>query len=131
MRISLILTLLLALTACSTTPQTDVATAEAEAALEAAAQATEQAADAECAAQGGQLQPLGRLQRVQCVVPYADAGKACSAKADCTGQCLAQGDSEIAPGTKVTGVCQRDVSQNFGCRQRIDGGVAQGTICVD
>ena len=46
-------------------------------------------------------------------------------------QCLASGDTERAPGAKATGTCQRDVSQNFGCRQRIDGGVAQGTICVD
>ena len=86
---------------------------------------------AQCAASGGRLQPLGRLQREQCVVAYADAGKACSRKADCIGQCLASGDTEWAPGAKAMGTCQRDVSQNFGCRQRIDGGVAQGTICVD
>lgn len=86
---------------------------------------------AQCAASGGRMQPLGRLQREQCVVAYADAGKACSSKADCTGQCLASGDRERVPGEKATGTCQRDVSQNFGCRQRIDGGVAQGTICVD
>ena len=61
----------------------------------------------------------------------ADAGKTCSSKADCTGQCLASGDTERVPGAKATGTCQRDVSQNFGCRQRIDGGVAQGTICAD
>lgn len=84
---------------------------------------------AACRQAGGALTPLGRLQRVQCVVPYADAGKACSAKADCTGQCLAQG--EVAPGAKAQGLCQVDISQNFGCRQRIDGGVALGTICVD
>ena len=34
-------------------------------------------------------------------------------------------------GVVATGTCQRDVSQTFGCRQRIDGGKAQGTICVD
>ena len=58
-----------------------------------------------------------------------DIEKVCSAKADCTGQCLAQG--EVAPGAKAQGLCQTDISQNFGCRQRIDGGVALGTICVD
>jgi len=31
----------------------------------------------------------------------------------------------------ATGTCQRDASQNFGCRQRIDDGKAQGTLCVD
>lgn len=84
---------------------------------------------AACAAQGGEMRALGRLQRVQCVVPFADAGKTCNAKADCSGQCLAIG--EVVAGAPASGVCQRDVSENFGCRQRIDGGVAQGTICVD
>ena len=74
-------------------------------------------------------QRLGRLQREQCVIPYADAGKACSRKSDCTGQCLA--GPEVGAGSAATGTCQRDVRQNFGCRQRIDDGKAQGTICVD
>ena len=84
---------------------------------------------AACTAQGGELRALGRLQRVQCVVPYADAGKACSTRSDCTGHCLAAGD--VAMGARASGTCQRDASENFGCRQRIDGGVAQGTLCVD
>ena len=128
MRLTLLLSLLLALTACSSTPAT-TATAPAAPAATTPAPAPTDAAG--CAAAGGELKPLGRLQRVQCVVPYADAGKACSAKADCTGQCLASGEREIAAGAKATGVCQADISQNFGCRQRIDAGVAQGTICVD
>ncbi len=82
-----------------------------------------------CTAKGGELRPLGRLQRVQCVVPNADAGKTCTTKSDCSGQCLAIG--EVVAGAPASGVCQRDASENFGCRQRIDGGVAQGTICVD
>ncbi|WP_448134785.1 hypothetical protein [Stenotrophomonas rhizophila] len=125
MRLTLLLSLLLAVAGCAstTTPggpvPADGATTATPATLDAAA----------CRQAGGALTPLGRLQRVQCVVPYADAGKACSAKADCTGQCLAQG--EVAPGAKAQGLCQVDISQNFGCRQRIDGGVALGTICVD
>ena len=75
------------------------------------------------------MKPLGRLQRVQCVVPYADAGKTCSTKSDCSGQCL--GSQEASVGAAATGMCQRDISENFGCRQRIDGGVAQGILCVD
>lgn len=108
------------LAACSSTAPHDLPAAPA-------AGASADAAD--CAAQGGELRPLGRLQRVQCVVPYADAGKACSSKRDCSGQCLA-GD-EVAAGATARGTCQRDVSENFGCRQRIDNGVAQGTLCVD
>lgn len=126
MRLTLPLSLLLALTACSSTPAT---TGTATATPAATTPAPTDAAG--CAAAGGELKPLGRLQRVQCVVPYADAGKACSAKADCTGQCLASGERAIAAGSRATGVCQADISQNFGCRQRIDAGVAQGTICVD
>ena len=120
MRFALTLSAWLVLAGCTTT---------APATAPPAADATTDAA--QCAASGGQMQPLGRLQREQCVVAYADAGKTCSSKADCTGQCLASGDTERVPGAKATGTCQRDVSQNFGCRQRIDGGVAQATICVD
>lgn len=105
-----------ALSACSTRAPSSAAATPAD-------------AQAACAARGGVMQPLGRLQREQCVVPYADAGKACTTKSDCTGQCLAT--TGVDAGTAARGVCQRDASENFGCRQRIDGGVAQGTICVD
>jgi hypothetical protein len=62
------------------------------------------------------------------VIPYADAGKACSRKSDCTASAW---PAARAAGSAATGTCQRDASQNFGCRQRIDDGKAQGTICVD
>jgi putative hemolysin len=125
MRLTLMLSLLLMLAGCSSAPNAADTTAAAPAAN------AEVATAASCTAAGGEMKPLGRLQRVQCVVPYADAGRTCSAKADCSGQCLAQGEAELVAGAKASGVCQRDVSQNFGCRQRIDNGVAQGTICVD
>ncbi|MGY8563763.1 hypothetical protein L0938_10105 [Paracidovorax citrulli] len=124
MRLTLMLSLMLALAGCSSSPNAGDTATNAPAAVD-------NADAARCAAAGGELKPLGRLQRVQCVVPYADAGKACSAKAECSGQCLAQGETELVAGSKARGVCQTDVSQNFGCRQRIDNGVAQGTICVD
>ena len=31
-----------------------------------------------CAAKGGAMQPVGRAQIPTCVIPYADAGKACT-----------------------------------------------------
>ncbi|MGE8237745.1 MAG: hypothetical protein ACN6PQ_15840 [Stenotrophomonas indicatrix] len=119
------------LAACSSTPPAseDAGTAATVADSPEAAAAYEEARDVDCRAAGGTLQPLGRLQRVQCVIPYADAGKSCSSKSDCSGQCLAS--AEVTAGAVATGTCQRDVSQNFGCRQRIDGGRAQGTLCVD
>ncbi len=125
---SLVLTALLA--ACSSAPPAvDVAAQTGTAASPEAAEAYQEARDVDCQAAGGNLQRLGRQQREQCVIPYADAGKACSRKSDCTGQCLASG--EVAAGSVATGTCQRDASQNFGCRQRIEDGKAQGTICVD
>lgn len=119
------------LAACSSAPPASDGAGTASTAADSpeAAAAYEEARDVDCRAAGGTLQPLGRLQRLQCVIPYADAGKSCGNKSDCSGQCLATG--EVAAGAMATGACQRDVSQNFGCRQRIDGGKAQGTICVD
>ncbi len=124
MRLNLFLPALLAaaLTACAASPTRSVEqSGDGSAQIEADAAA--------CAARGGQLRPLGRLQRVQCVVPYADAGASCSSANDCSGQCLAA--TPVEAGTAASGQCQRDASETFGCRQRIEGGVAQGTICVD
>ncbi len=132
MRLRFLASLALAalLSACSSTPPAaDAAAQPAAADTPEATEAYQEARDVDCRAAGGSLQRLGRLQRVQCVIPYADAGKACSSKRDCSGQCLATGEAEA--GAVATGTCQRDVSQNFGCRQRIEDGKAQGTICVD
>ncbi|ARZ76508.1 hypothetical protein CCR98_20890 [Stenotrophomonas sp. WZN-1] len=122
-----VLVLAALLAACSSTPP--VADTTTTAPTPEATEAYREARDVDCQAAGGTLQRLGRLQREQCVIPYADAGKACSRKSDCTGQCLA--GPELVAGSAATGTCQRDVRQNFGCRQRIDDGKAQGTICVD
>lgn len=120
-----VLVLAALLAACSSAPPI----ADAAAPTPEASEAYREARDVDCQAAGGTLQRLGRLQREQCVIPYADAGKTCSRKSDCIGQCLATG--EVVAGVVATGTCQRDASQNFGCRQRIDDGKAQGTICVD
>lgn len=84
---------------------------------------------AACQAAGGQLLALGRLQRLQCVRPYADAGRVCRDAADCAGDCLVQG--EVQAGQAATGTCQRDVSQTFGCRQQVSNGLAGVMRCVD
>ncbi|MBD9370358.1 hypothetical protein [Xanthomonas sp. XNM01] len=116
------LALMLGLAACSTGAGAPTASPDATPAATTDLQAS-------CAAQGGVVRALGRLQREQCVVPYGDAGRACSSRSDCAGQCLAT--APVPAGTAARGVCQRDASEHFGCRQRIEGGVAQGTICVD
>ena len=89
---------------------------------------TAQSADASCAARGGSMQPVGRLQRPTCVVPYADAGKTCSDKADCQGACIADGNAESQAAT--AGQCQKTNVQ-FGCYAKIVGGKSTGTICID
>jgi hypothetical protein len=114
--------LALSLAACSGTRHGSAKTVSA--------QAVDGAPDAQaCAAQDGTLQPLGRRGLPQCVVTYADAGKVCRDDAECTGRCLATG--EILAGQAATGTCQRDVRENFGCRQWIEQGVARPTICID
>ena len=89
---------------------------------------TAQSEAATCATRGGTMQPVGRLQRPTCVVPFADAGKTCSDKADCQGACIAEGNLE-AQGA-VTGQCQKTNVQ-FGCYAKIVNGKATGAICVD
>ena len=89
---------------------------------------TAQSADASCAARGGSMQPVGRLQRPTCVVPFADAGKTCSDKADCQGACIAEGNLE-AQGA-VTGQCQK-TNRQFGCYAKVVNGKSTGAICVD
>jgi hypothetical protein len=85
---------------------------------------------ASCKAGGGNWRPICFLGKPACVVTFPDAGKACSDKADCQGQCyavLASGP----PGTaKAVGVCQQ-TSDPCGCHSRILKGLAEPVLCVD
>lgn len=89
---------------------------------------TAQSAEASCAARGGSMQPVGRLQRSTCVVPYADAGKSCTDKAQCQGACIADGNAESQ--NAVAGQCQKTNVQ-FGCFAKIVNGKSTGTLCID
>lgn len=75
------------------------------------------------------MRPLGRRGLLKCVVPFADAGKACSDKSQCHGDCLAV--ALVPAGTAAQGVCQRDISENYGCRQTVQDGVGGSQICID
>lgn len=68
------------------------------------------------------------LGTFECVVRYRDAGKRCTDKSQCTGDCLYEGRQPAPPG--ATGVCQR-TSDPCGCRARVIGGNVQHTICGD
>ncbi len=89
-----------------------------------------QSAEAACAAQNGTLQRVGRLQTVQCVIAYADAGKRCTDGDQCGGDCLLPEGTSVAPGAAAAGVCA-PTSNRFGCATRVEDGKAGPTLCVD
>lgn len=83
---------------------------------------------AQCSAKAGSVQPVGRAQIPTCVIPYADAGKACTDKSQCEGACIADGNAESQ--NAVSGQCQK-TNRQFGCYAKIVNGKSTGTICVD
>lgn len=90
-----------------------------------------QSADAaSCAARGGEIQRVGRLQSQQCIIKYTDAGKACTDASQCQGECRATGALDVAAGTAATGQCQAN-SNRFGCHARIENGKITAAICID
>ena len=81
-----------------------------------------------CAATGGKVVPVCMGQWPMCVIPYADAGKSCTDKSQCEGECRYEGAAP-AKGA-VVGACQRD-NYPCGCRQTIvDGHIVSG-FCAD
>lgn len=90
--------------------------------------AAPQSAEAACAAQGGEIMRVGRLQTARCVVPFSDAGKVCRDGDDCLGDCRA---ASAGPNENTTtGVCAPN-DLPFGCNTPIENGRAGPTLCVD
>jgi putative hemolysin len=90
-----------------------------------------QSADASaCAARGGTMRQVGRMQSWQGVVADADAGKRCTDGDQCRGDCVVEGNSGLEPGAAAAGVCQAD-SNRFGCRTTVEDGKAGATLCID
>jgi hypothetical protein len=85
---------------------------------------------ASCKRAGGLIKPVGRMQTLQCVLTYADAGKSCSSGDQCMGECRAGSGTDAVPGQRVAGSCQA-TSDRFGCSTRVENGRAQATICID
>ncbi len=83
-----------------------------------------------CADKNGEIRQEGLLGTWRCVVPYADAGKACRDKADCEGKCLLGPESDAVTGAEATGVCQANDSP-FGCYAEIVDGKVAAALCVD
>jgi len=92
---------------------------------------SESPAAADCVRRGGTMQAVGRMQTMQCVVRYADAGKRCTDGDQCAGECrVADVTARPAQGATVVGQCQAD-SNRFGCFTRVEDGKAEATLCVD
>ena len=82
---------------------------------------------ARCRGKGGECAPAGRVCPSACVRRSTDSGKACKAREDCEGQCLAPATAEN--GQRVAGRCS-PLLWNAGCFTSVRDGVA-AKICVD
>jgi hypothetical protein len=85
---------------------------------------------ASCQRAGGAMKPVGRMQTMQCVLTYADAGKSCTSGNQCAGDCRAASGIDIVPGRPIAGSCQA-TSDRFGCSTKVEIGRAEATICID
>ena len=95
------------------------------------AEAPTQSADATaCAARGGAMRQVGRMQSWQCVIAYADAGKRCTDGDQCQGDCWAEDGVSSKPGETAAGVCQ-PTSNRFGCHTKIEDGRIDVGLCID
>ena len=87
----------------------------------------------QCRAQGG-YESRAPFGTPICQIRYADAGKTCTGKADCLGQCLSdapENASVVSVGTPVAGRCEAE-KQSFGCYARVEGGkLAEPYYCID
>ena len=116
---------------CGCAPKAEIAETDAPVTQAAAGAASDSTDVASCAARGGVVDTVGRMQRQVCRIPHADAGKTCRNKSDCAGRCIydrEEGGGE--PAGAVTGQCQQYATQ-FGCFSEVDGGKITSTICVD
>jgi hypothetical protein len=93
-------------------------------------QALDRSPEAACRKSGGSLRPVGKLQSIQCVVAYPDAGRSCHSSTQCRGDCRVPAGDDARPGQPVAGVCQA-TSDRFGCWAKVEGGRAQPAICID
>jgi hypothetical protein len=116
---ALVAVLALALASCAPAPGLDEAPG-----------AVQSLSPTACAARGGTMTPVGRMQTMQCVVTYGDAGKACTDGAQCQGDCRADPAVTLREGQSARGVCQAS-SNRFGCFTTIKGGKAEATLCID
>ena len=83
----------------------------------------------DCEERGGNWGRFGLLELDQCDLPTPDAGKACSSHDDCESACVT--DDSVVPHTATSGVCFGRTITLGTCLNHVDGGTAQGILCVD
>lgn len=81
-----------------------------------------------CAARGGKIEPVCMTAHLTCVVRYRDAGKRCTDKSGCQGECLYEG--ERPPPPNPAGRCQA-TSDPCGCKAPMLKGQVQPMLCAD
>ena len=85
---------------------------------------------AACSARGGTMRPVGRMQSLQCVVRYSDAGKRCTSGEQCQGDCRVPAGTEVPDGQPTVGACQ-SANVRFGCFANVENGRATSILCID
>ena len=87
----------------------------------------------QCRAEGG-FESRAPFGTPMCQMRYADAGKICSGKSNCAGQCLSDAPEnwqKIPVGTPIAGRCEVE-KQSFGCYARVENGkLAEPYSCTD
>ena len=83
-----------------------------------------------CTARGGSMHRVCLMGNMACVISYPDAGKTCTDKDECTGQCRFAGGTPPPPSATARGVCQQ-TSDPCGCFSQIIRGKVQPALCVD
>jgi len=88
-----------------------------------------------CKSSGGSLRGVGSISYPVCVIPYSDAGKACTDSTQCTGKCQVTGAALDARGSSdalIVGQCQASAHDIFSCYSEVVNGVAQDeVVCRD
>lgn len=82
-----------------------------------------------CRVKNGKYQKVGRLQSYQCIITYKDSGQTCQDATDCAGECYSDGHLPVGMSGQ-SGQCA-STSNVFGCRQRINHGIASPILCID
>lgn len=81
-----------------------------------------------CADADGDVVRAGLLGQFHCRQALPDAGRACTGRQDCAGECLAP--DTAPPGAPAAGACQAQTPL-FGCYSVIEDGRATPPLCVD